>query len=299
MRHSSVFLLAAAMAVGGLVFKPHDAQAAQSYSNCTGFVDSLPATISAPGTWCLKKDLSTAMTTGRAISIAADDVILDCNDFKIGGLGAGPGSTATGVASALNSPNRNTTIRNCNIRGFATGIALYGGGGHLVEHNRMDNNLYGGIVIEGLNNDVHKNNLVRHNIIQTIGGGTSQYNDLHGIHADADIHDNLVANIETHFSGPSLYGIRISGVGTVASNNTIRGMSGNDRLDSPGRSYGILADSARVRLDGNHIVGNTEPALGAGIRGSTNGAAFCIGNTVARFTEAIGNCQIISANSSY
>ena len=33
------------------------AQAAESYDNCTGFIDSLPATISTHGVWCLRKNL--------------------------------------------------------------------------------------------------------------------------------------------------------------------------------------------------------------------------------------------------
>ena len=299
MQRSSSFLLAAALVVGGLSLKPAEVQAAQSYSNCTGFIDALPATISAPGTWCLKKDLSTSMSSGRVISIAANDVTLDCNDFKLGGLAAGPGSNAMGVATALGSVNSKTTIRNCNVRGFATGISLIGGGGHLVEDNRLDNNLYQGIVIEGNNNNVHNNNIVRRNTIQTIGGGASTHADIHGIYAEADIYDNSIADLETLSNTRSVYGIFISGVGTLARNNTVRNLAGNDRIGDTGRTYGIMADSARVRLDGNHILGGPNPALGAGIRGSTNGAAFCIGNTVANFSEGMGNCQLISGNKSY
>ncbi|HEY0661599.1 MAG TPA: hypothetical protein VGD21_09825, partial [Lysobacter sp.] len=61
---------------------PAPAQAAQSYDNCTGFIDSLPATITTQGTWCLRKDLSTAMSSGNAITIATNNVTIDCNDFK-------------------------------------------------------------------------------------------------------------------------------------------------------------------------------------------------------------------------
>ncbi|HEY0661023.1 MAG TPA: hypothetical protein VGD21_06870 [Lysobacter sp.] len=61
-------------------------QAAESYDNCTGFIETLPATISTQGTWCLKHDVGTAITEGNAVTIAANNVTLDCNDFKIGGL---------------------------------------------------------------------------------------------------------------------------------------------------------------------------------------------------------------------
>jgi hypothetical protein len=65
------------------------AQAAESYDNCSGYIDSVPAVIATQGTWCLRKDLSTAQTSGNAIEIAANNVVIDCNDFKLGGLAAG------------------------------------------------------------------------------------------------------------------------------------------------------------------------------------------------------------------
>src|SRR5690606_12556200 len=133
MQRSSSFLLVAALVVVGLSIKSVEVHAAQSYSNCTGFINALPVVISTPGTWCLKKDLATSMNSGRVISIAANDVTIDCNDFKIGGLAAGSGSSATAISNSLGANNNHTTVRNCNIRGFHTGIALVGGGAHLVE----------------------------------------------------------------------------------------------------------------------------------------------------------------------
>src|SRR5687768_7170485 len=79
---------------------PPTARAAASYDNCTGFVTTLPATIATQGVWCLKQDLSTAITSGNAIAITANNVTLDCNGFKLGGLSAGPASTATGIGSS-------------------------------------------------------------------------------------------------------------------------------------------------------------------------------------------------------
>ena len=85
-------------------------QAAESYDNCTGFIDSLPATISTQGTWCLRKHLYTSVTSGAAISVLTDNVTVDCNHFRLSGLGAGIGTNAVGIsagASRLNAtPNR-------------------------------------------------------------------------------------------------------------------------------------------------------------------------------------------------
>ena len=97
------------------------AKAGMSYDNCTNFVASLPATISTQGTWCFNKDLATAITSGAAITIATNNVTLDCNDFKLGGLAAGMATRTVGVMS---SSRTNITVRNCAIRGFYKGIQL-------------------------------------------------------------------------------------------------------------------------------------------------------------------------------
>src|SRR5688572_11518098 len=68
----------------------HRADAAASYDACTGFIDTLPATIGTQGTWCLRNNLTSSLASGAAISIATNNVVLDCNGFKIGGLSAGP-----------------------------------------------------------------------------------------------------------------------------------------------------------------------------------------------------------------
>src|SRR5690606_24652633 len=88
--------LAALLLLGGLA-ATQPARAAQSYDACTGFIDSVPATISTQGVWCLRKDLSTNITSGNAITIATNNVTIDCNDFKLGGLAAGNGSNAFGI----------------------------------------------------------------------------------------------------------------------------------------------------------------------------------------------------------
>src|SRR5690606_3370431 len=105
---------------------------------------------STQGTWCLRKNLATNITSGAAIAIATNNVTIDCNDFKIGGLAAGDGSSARGIQG---HGRQNATVRHCNVRGFYYGIYISGGAGHLVEDNRLDNNLYFGIyLLNGTNN---------------------------------------------------------------------------------------------------------------------------------------------------
>ena len=111
---SAGFALFAAM----LLLPPPPLRAAESYDNCTGFIDSVPATIATQGVWRLRAHLGTAITTGAAINIAANNVTIDCNDFKLGGLAATDASAAMGISA---SGRQNATVRRCQLRGFFQG----------------------------------------------------------------------------------------------------------------------------------------------------------------------------------
>src|SRR5688500_7900792 len=95
-----IHCLALTFVAGLLALAPGASRAAESYDNCTGFIDSLPAVITKQGTWCMRKDLSTAIDTGNAITVATNNVTIDCNDFKIGGLAAGVDTLAHGIVAA-------------------------------------------------------------------------------------------------------------------------------------------------------------------------------------------------------
>jgi len=131
-----------------LLVIPFVAHGAESYDNCAGFITSVPASIDTAGTWCLNQNLSTAITSGNAISINVDNVVLDCNDFKLDGSAAGISTNASGIAA---NNRYNVTVRHCNVRGFLNGLSLYGssGGGHKVEDNRVDGNTSAGIGVAG------------------------------------------------------------------------------------------------------------------------------------------------------
>src|SRR5690606_14034939 len=96
---TSRILLTSLALLAGMLLVPHAARAAQSYDTCTGFIDSLPATINSQGTWCLRGNVSTAITSGNAIEVAANNVTIDCNGFKIGGLGGGVATRTWGIVA--------------------------------------------------------------------------------------------------------------------------------------------------------------------------------------------------------
>lgn len=226
-------LLAAAVAAGAATLAPAPALAAHSYDSCTGFIDALPATISKQGTWCLRKDLSTNIATGNAITVAANNVTLDCNDFKVGGLAAGMESLAKGVFA---NSRQNLTVRNCTLRGFNMGIHVEGGEGHLFEDNLIDNSVFMGIYTWATG-PLASTVIRRNRIVDT--GGHPNRSSTYGISAvRALIEDNQITGVSSVTSTPSPVGIS-------ATDSVIRG-NRVAAIPNDGSPWGIKATSGSI-----------------------------------------------------
>jgi len=190
-------------------------------------IDSVPAVISSQGVYCLKKHVNGALASGAAISVTTNNVTIDCNEFKIGNLAAGPATQATGI---LATGRNNVTVRNCGVRGFQTGIALVDGQ-YRVEDNRLDYNTRTGILVSG------SGSAVRGNEVVATGGGTAP-------------------------GTSQIEGIRASGGLDVVDNN-ITGVVG--AAGANGNVYGILADDMDAGLIRNNRVRELAPT-GSGFR---------------------------------
>ena len=243
-----------------LAAMPGASRAANSFDACTGFITSLPALVTTQGTWCFNRDLSFNPGTGEAIIVAANNVTIDCNGFKLGGLSGGPGTTAVGIASGN---RQNTTVRGCNIRGFLVGVGIEGiGSGHLVEDNRFDNNRFAGILVQGEGAQVHRNRVF------DTGGGTMPVPTL-GIAVtggSTEVRDNLVFGVEaTPGSGSDAYGIVAQGLdfGRIAG-NSVRFVV----PDGAGTGWGIGVQAALyVAVDDNHVATVGTGGVGIGCDG--------------------------------
>jgi len=217
--------------------------------NCTA-ITSLPTIITVQGIYCFTGNLATNMTTGYAIEIQTNNVVIDLNGWKLGGLAAGTATTAIGIYAFQ---RKNITIRNGTIRGFDYGIYLDDtypytiSQGHLIEDIRADMNTFAGILVEG------RGSIVRRNQVVDTGGSTVSSNPyaygivLYGSGVRAL--NNDISGTATTGSG-SGYGLAISYAnGAVAEGNRI-----NDVSSGTGITYGILiSNSFGMLVRGNNV----------------------------------------------
>lgn len=121
-----------------------------------GKITAVPFTISSPGVYCVTQKITSNLSSGAAITINANNVLLDLNDFAVGNLGAGNTTVAIGIFAV---DRQNIHIRNGVLRGFWAGVALVNGtqiglttslsSGHIVEGVVADTSYLVGISVQG------------------------------------------------------------------------------------------------------------------------------------------------------
>jgi hypothetical protein len=215
-------------------------------------IKTLPATITTPGIYCLKGKLKTSITSGAAITIAANDVTVDLNGWRLVGQAAGTGTLASGISS----DRHRVTVKNGTIVGFHVGVYLTGRG-VLVEDLLLDHNRRIGILVEG------PRALVRRNRVVDTGGSTATANApayaIVTAGSGSLIDGNMISNLTAVGTGWE-YGIRIDHSDWV----TVRdNMVSDDAKPVGGSSWGIDAGSGSFSVA---IVSNTAANLTGGIR---------------------------------
>ena len=272
------FLLLALAALA--ILAPRPARAAESFDACEHAITTLPATVNAPGIWCLDGNLATSMASGNAINIVASNATIDCNHFILDGSGAGTSTATIGIAGAN---LLNATIRNCDIRGFLHGVRLVGTtGGHLVEDNRFYKNTYIAVIVHGTGS------VVRRNRVFDTGGAPSPDFAV-GIYTanSVDVQDNIISGVTARTgSNGNAYGIHTESnpTGTL-SGNLIRGL----QRQGTGTQYGIYnSNSGRISLVDNDLTSSA--ATGAvGLR-CHNNQGSARGNVINGFANGLINC---------
>jgi len=220
-------------------------------TNCTA-ITSLPAVITTQGVYCFTGNLSTAITSGFAIEIQTNNVTLDLNGFKLGGLAAGDGTGASGIFAWK---RKNITIRNGIVRGFRYGISLSDSTpfttsqGHLVEDILADQNTNVGIALSGRGMTLRRNQVVD-------TGGSTVMGAAFAISVNGSGNDILNNRITTTVATSGGDGAA-SGISVGNANS---GMIQNNRVDDTqadgtGDSIGIRVGGANyVTVSDNTVV---------------------------------------------
>jgi hypothetical protein len=237
--------------------------------DCTP-ITSLPATISTQGIHCLTGNLATDIASGNAITITANNVTLDLNGWKVGGQAAGPTTVAVGISSSAN----NVTVRNGIVRGFHTGIALFGRGA-VVEDLLVDQSTAVGIDVQSEGAIVRRNQVVDTGKdfaigIESVGEGSLiEGNLVSGLTGDGDLSETgitlfrgntlVINNFITDTAKPSGSGVSrgiwpSSGQNIGVLNNTISNM--NTCIEYAIGSGGIYASNTVTGCDTNFKFGN-------------------------------------------
>jgi hypothetical protein len=222
-------------------------------------ISSLPKTITAPGNYCLGVNHTLTMTTGNAINIAANDVVLDCQNFTIRNLA----TANNGTSNAINITNRNSvTVKNCRIiGGFATGIWAYQNNTLPTQNyyiNLLDNYIAGtywygilayGSAIEIRNNRIYDVSGQVNNFAMAIRvAGSPGYPRFHVVT------DNVIAGPRSTYN--NAYG--------VYSDNSVGGIFTNNRIHAPMasnpafRGYGFRIGGYANRITDNHVTGTAD-----------------------------------------
>jgi len=255
--------------------------------NCTE-ITAIPMVITVQGVYCLKGNLATSLTVGNIIDIQTNNVTIDFNGFKLGGLAAGLSTTANGVFA---QNRKNITLRNGSIRGFLRGIQLDQSGvgtssGHLIEDMLLDGNRLVGVRASGSGLILRRNRVVNTGAgtISTIANGIQLSNASKSV-----IVDNVVSGTtETAIARGILV---FSSTDIEVRNNSILG------LGDATQKLGIdLNTSTEIMVIGNRIIGTIGNNSTAITNSSISVDVNCINNTVAGYNIGFANCQFLLDN---
>ena len=233
--------------IGGFMFPDGTVQLSAVQPPCTA-ITYLPYDINAGGVYCFTGNLETSASTGNAISINVDNVVIDLNGWVLDGLGAGVSTQTNGIYAFQRS---NITIRNGVIRGFFRAINIAdvdpydASTGNLIEGIHASESTAWGIYVAG------SNNIVRGNQISNTGGSPIA-TGADGIEVGgpgARVLNNDVG--DTIAFGEAAYGIHVRhSNASIVEGNRVHFTSGYDTY--PG--HGIdMVDSTNVLVRGNSI----------------------------------------------
>lgn len=261
---------------GGFKFPDGSVQAsAAAPIGCTA-IESVPTIIDVEGVYCFTENLQTSITTGNAISINADNVIIDLKGWRLDGSAAGVDTLAKGVYAY---GRNNIAIRNGTIRGFYMGIEFScnfpytDSQGYQVEDIRAIANTYRVFYING------SDTVVRNNTVLDTGGST-QITYAEGMKLQGPglrLLNNDIGGLVASTSG-NANGIFVSyGDGAVIEGNRVYDLS-----TDTGNAFGIYTSSSDDVL----VKNNSVARLMYGVR-INSGSALVIENQLMNMDDGV------------
>jgi hypothetical protein len=261
-------------------------------------IGTVPYYITAPGTYCLTKNIATSTQSGSAITIIADDVTLDCNGHTLSNSLAG--NLATGVAS---NDTSDVVVKNCMIRNFKSGILFS------TNHNNIT--LADNVVIrsgKGIEVSGDRVQLFDNQIIDSRAALLAAYElpwaiyvhpsaqDGSKLSRDVVIRGNRVLGMTSATYDPE--GIRLDWAKSpLIEDNHVAGLEAASGLEA----WGIVASSSTGALVRNNVIiaAAATSTIGLSVWGET-APAICVGNILRGIsTPGFTSCALSSGNVTY
>ena len=238
-------------------------------------ITSLPKTITSAGIYCLKQHLTTSITSGAAIGIDANNVVLDLNGFRLDGTSAGTATQATGIW--ISSGRYNTVVSNGTVRGFMNGIYVWDGWNHLLEDLLVSANRCSGVWIIADRSILRDSRILNTGGATVSGGGNTCTAVAVNISGDSDrVSGNDIVDVE----GTESRGIDVQGDTATIDGNRVddaeRGISvwgANALLDEnriQNTTYGVMFWSGSGKYRGTLTFDVTNPYAGGTDAGDNN-----------------------------
>lgn len=211
-------------------------------------IQTIPATITTSGTYCLSRNLATNQLGGGGVLINASNVRLDCNHHSISNLNAS--NEDVGIASG---GKKNVVVENCQINGFQEGIHFDTRSYNvMIRNNTVQNAQTYGILIWGSKVQVVGNSVLDTRYVST----TRDYNQ--GIYLapyapgqysrDVIVRGNRVLGVT---GTSSLQAIRVD----MAYTPIIQGNHVSSLVPKTGgTAYAIMVDAINPLIAGNTLM---------------------------------------------
>jgi len=256
---------------------------AQSDADCQP-VGAIPAVIAEPGRYCLDQSATWRERTGTAITITADNVVLDLQGSLLKGVFQSCSAPKlSSDADGIVAHGFNVSVKNGVVTGFRRGVSIYGPDSE-VSDMKISQVRIAGIAVNSGNTG---NAMIATNTVSGAGGDqcTSIAAGIHVVHSNRTyIHDNAVYNVTTrgdrsagifvqgsgdavirdnHLSDAGRTGIDVN-VSSIIDHNVVRGHSGT-RIAAINCSTTQYQRLPVVQWGGNTIGGYVNPVVAAPI----------------------------------